>query len=161
MTTPKTTAQGKRELSLTSMYFNRYLLFRYVTAIFFFVNLYWLIVLAGSGSWSALVPATLVLGAGAVMVEQVGKYWHRNHQLRLTRTYYWVQLAVNLVLMLSLAVGRLNWFYPFLTIKSVPWVLGFLALGLVLSGWLEYRAHLIEHDRDRYLRHIKQFAASL
>ncbi len=38
---------NRRALSLTSMYFNRFLVFRYVTAIFFFVNLYWAIVLLG------------------------------------------------------------------------------------------------------------------
>ncbi len=36
--------KSRRELSLTSMYFNRYLLIRYVTAGFFFANLYWFLV---------------------------------------------------------------------------------------------------------------------
>ncbi|MGF7427975.1 hypothetical protein ABUK64_09280 [Lactiplantibacillus argentoratensis] len=59
---------NRRALSLTSMYFNRFLVFRYVTAIFFFVNLYWAIVLFGFGSGIGLLPSILLIGTAVVMV---------------------------------------------------------------------------------------------
>lgn len=163
MVSPKSTEQldGGKKLSLTSMYFNRYLVFRYATAIFFFTNLYWLVILAGSSSFAWIVPAVLLLGSGAVMVEQVSKYWKRQNNLSVTRGYYLAQAVINLLIILSVALGQRSVLYPFLTDKSNGVVIVLLTLGIVISLLLEHRGCLIEHDRDRYLKHIKQFAASL
>lgn len=152
---------NRRALSLTSMYFNRFLLFRYVTAIFFFVNLYWAIVLFGSGSLVGLLPSILLLGTGSVMVEQVNKFWKQTNRLTFTRWFYWAQLIANLIVGLGVALGQLRVFYPFLNGTSLPWVLSMLGLGALISGFLEYRAFLIEHDKDRYVKHIQQFAANI
>lgn len=163
MTSQKSSKQldGGKKLSLTSMYFNRYLIFRYTTAAFFFVNLYWLILLFGLGNIAGLLPGGLLIGSGAVMIEQVKKYWHHDNNLTITRGYYLIQAVANLILMISVAFGQRSVAYPFLTAKSDSWVIGFLFLGILVSAFLEYRAYLIEHDRDRYLQHIKQFATSL
>ncbi|WP_048000545.1 hypothetical protein [Lactiplantibacillus herbarum] len=152
---------SKRQLSLTSMKFNRFLLFRYVTAIIFFVNLYWLVLLAGLGRVMWLLPALLMVMAGTVMFEQAGKYWHPTNQLTLTKWYYGIQLSVNLALMVLVVSGQLSLVYPFLTNQAAVWLVIFLAVGTAICGLLERRIYLVEHDRDRYLQHIKQFAASL
>jgi len=157
----KNTTASKRQLSLTSMKFNRFLLFRYVTAIFFFVNLYWLVLLAGLGKLAWLLPAVLLIAASTVMFEQAGKYWHPTNQLPLTKWYYVGQLLVNLFLMVLVVSGQLTLVYPFLTSRATMWLLIFLAAGMIVSGLLVRRAYLVEHDQDRYLQHIKQFAASL
>ena len=104
---------NRRALSLTSMYFNRFLVFRYVTAIFFFVNLYWAIVLFGFGSGIGLLPSILLIGTAVVMVEQIGKFWKHTNRLTFTRWFYWVQLFINLSVGLSLVFGKLKVFYPF------------------------------------------------
>lgn len=163
MMSPKTSKQlnGGKKLSLISMHFNRFLIFRYITAIFFFINLYWFVIMMGSGSWISLLPLGLLMGAGAVMVEQVGKYWKYNHKLPITRIYYGLQAVFNLLLIISVTLGQRSVFYPFLTSKSEAWLIGFLSVGIIISSLLEYRSYLIEHDRDRYLQHIKQFSASL
>jgi len=163
MVSPKSTKQldGGKKLSLTSMYFNRYLVFRYLTAIFFFTNLYWVVILAGSNKFTWIIPAGLLLGSGAVMVEQVSKYWKRQNDIPITRWYYLIQAVINLLLIFSVTLGQRSAFYPFLTDQSNGWLIGFLLVGIIISSLLEYRGYLIEHNRDRYLTHIKKFAASL
>ncbi|WP_076657438.1 hypothetical protein [Lactiplantibacillus plantarum] len=152
---------NRRTLSLTSIYFNRFLVFRYVTAIIFFVNLYWAIVLFGFGSGIGLLPSILLIGTAVVMVEQIGKFWKHTNRLTFTRWFYWVQLFINLSVGLSLVFGKLKVFYPFLNEASLPWVLSVLGFGILVSAFLEYRVFLIEHDKDRYIKHIRQFAASI
>lgn len=164
MSSPKSATQiaaGKRELSITSMYFNRYLIFRYLTALFFFTNLYWLIILAGTHSWGWLLPSGLLVGSVAVMAEQGGKYWHHTNRLKITRSYYVIQAIINFGLLVTVAFGQMKPFYSFVSQTGRLELMGLLAVGILLSGLLEYRAHLIEHDQDRYLQHIKQFEASL
>jgi len=163
MVSPKPAKQldGGKKLSLTSMYFNRYLVFRYATAIFFFINLYWLVILAGSKSFSAIIPGGLLIGTGAVMIEQVSKYWKKNNHLAITKSYYFLQIIFNLLLIVSVTLGQRALFYPFLTQQSDIWLIGFLLVGIIVSSLLEYRVYLIEHDHDRYLQNIKKFAASL
>ncbi|MBS0938026.1 hypothetical protein [Lactiplantibacillus plantarum] len=152
---------NRRALSLTSMYFNRFLVFRYVTAIFFFVNLYWAIILFGSGSGIGLLPSVLLIGTTMVMVEQVGKLWKHTNRLTFTRWFYWVQLTVNLSVGFGLMFGKLQVFYPFLNGTSLRWVLSVLSFGILISAFLEYRVFLIEHDKDRYIKHIRQFEANI
>lgn len=165
MTSPKNSnpeaTANRRTLSLTSMYFNRFLLFRYVTAIFFFVNLYWAIILFGSDSAAGLLPTALLIGAGVVIVEQVSKFWKHTNQLTLTRWFYWVQILANAIVAVGAVFGQLKVFYPFLNQTSLPWVLSLLGLGMLVGGFLEYRAFLIAHDKDRYVQHIRQFAANI
>ena len=36
------------------------------------------------------MPGILVIGAGAVMVKQVKKYWKHNNKLPIMRGYYWL-----------------------------------------------------------------------
>lgn len=41
--------RGRKNLSIKSMAFNRFLIFRYVTAGFFFTNMYWIILVSACG----------------------------------------------------------------------------------------------------------------
>ena len=47
------------KLSLTNLYFNRFLAVRYSTAFFLFLNLYWAVFLAGSLSIAVILPLPL------------------------------------------------------------------------------------------------------
>ena len=83
--------KSRRELSLTSMYFNRYLLIRYVTAGFFFANLYWFFLSLGTQGAMKWVPFCLTVINAVVAVEQVSKYWRRDSKLPFTKFGYVVQ----------------------------------------------------------------------
>ncbi|MEG3033149.1 MAG: hypothetical protein RR813_08035, partial [Enterococcus sp.] len=64
----------RKKLSLKNMYFNRYLLVRYLSAIFFFSNLYWLIALLLVGSKLFFVPAILIISILPAVFEQEKLY---------------------------------------------------------------------------------------
>lgn len=156
----ETRRQQKQALSLKSMAFNRFLWFRYVTAGFFFTNLYWLILLSGQGYYW-LLPAGLLLVHGAVTVEQSRKYWHPDHDLPVTRAGYWAQMAVNLVLLFGIPMNASAVFFPFFNPDTQLAVGVMLLGGLGLCGLIQRLAWLIAHDRDRYLQRLRDFEASL
>ena len=143
------------------MNFNRFLIFRYVTAIFFFTNLYWLVMAATTSTVGWIVPLVLMVGASIVMVEQVSKYWRPSHRLAWTKRYYWAQLGLNVGLISTILLGHRQFAYAFMTAQSEPWLMGCLGLGMIVSGLMLRRVYVIEHDQDRYLQQIKKFAASL
>ena len=55
-TSKKKLQKSREETSLKTMYFNRFLLIRYITAILFFSNLYWFSALLISNKVATVVP---------------------------------------------------------------------------------------------------------
>src|SRR5699024_710389 len=60
----------RADISLKTMYFNRYLLIRYILALFFFTNLYWFLSLLLSDSSLFFIPALLLIFIIISTVEQ-------------------------------------------------------------------------------------------
>lgn len=63
--------ENKKNFSIKSMYFNRYLLVRYIIALFFFTNIYWLISLLMSSSPLFFIPLSLMLILLSSVAEQI------------------------------------------------------------------------------------------
>src|SRR5699024_12760599 len=63
--------QNRKNLSIKTMYFNRYLLVRYISALFFFTNLYWFISLLLSDSSLYFLPLLLLIVLVISIAEQV------------------------------------------------------------------------------------------
>ncbi|SCB90434.1 hypothetical protein [Weissella bombi] len=153
--------QRQKELSLQSMSFNRFLLFRYVTAGFFFTNLYWAILLMGAPGWYWLLPASLLVIDTIISIEQTRKYWHPDNSLSITSIGYWVQLLCNVILMGATLAGVSHPFYPFINEQSTQVILITLFVGIMVCLFIHRRVWLISHDKDRYLQQLKAFKASL
>lgn len=62
------TQAAKKEYANKSMRFNRFLLFRYMTAIFFFVNLYWTLLSLSQWTWAGLIPIALLIVDGLILI---------------------------------------------------------------------------------------------
>jgi hypothetical protein len=152
---------AKQAQSLKSMKFNRFLWFRYVTAAFFFTNLYWSVLLIGSGGLTWLIPVGLLLVDLAVTVEQTRKYWHPERFMPVTRWGYWVQLLVNVGLVISVIAGSMPTLFPFVNSHSQSAIIWILTFGTIVSLWIERRVYLVEHDQDTYLRRQQTFESSL
>lgn len=153
--------QHRKELSVNSMYFNRYLLIRYITAGFFFINLYWFILMLrtpGIIKWLAL---SLLIVHGGIAIEQASKYWRRNHYLVVTKWGYLIQIVANLIITIGLIRGYGAKLFPFFAIKGLSYALFATVLGLILALLVERKAWLIEHDLDAHYRRLKIFIASL
>jgi hypothetical protein len=143
------------EYAQKNMRFNRFLLFRYMTAIFFFINLYWALLSLANWSWMGLVPVFLLLVDGAIIFEQTQKYWRESNRLFLTKIGYWIQTGINIFGILFVLVGKQEVFFPFLNPSARLLLLVCLTLGIVCCLLIERKVWLIENDRDRYLNYLR------
>ena len=57
----KTAELNKKKMSLKVMAYNRFLMIRYTTALFFFSNLYWLVFLLYQKSSGFMIPLLLLV----------------------------------------------------------------------------------------------------
>lgn len=128
--------QNRQRLSIQSMYFNRYLLVRYVSALFFFTNLYWLILLILSDSSLYMIPLVLIIVLLFSIAEQVKMYSKHTNNAKYTKYCFMVLLFTNVVLVIPTCFySSYSQLYPFLVnqTKSRLLVLSILVIGILLS----------------------------
>lgn len=102
------------------------------------------------------LPIILFVSNIAVAVEQTGKYWHHNHRLPVTKLGYAFQLGGNLLAIVLVASGQQKLLFPFIKVSGQTFVLVALIIGCLICMLIEWRAYVIEHDRDTYLERLKQ-----
>ncbi|HIY57486.1 MAG TPA: hypothetical protein H9829_04700 [Candidatus Tetragenococcus pullicola] len=139
------------------MRFNRFLIFRYATSLFFFTNLYWLLVSLANWTIAAMVPLFLLVVDSAIIIEQTKKYWQPTNQLTITKIGYWIQLSITICGIIFILLGKQAWFFPFMNAAGRSLLLGVLGVGSLICVYLERKAWLIENDRDKYLTYLQTF----
>lgn len=152
--------ENRKKLSLKSMYFNRYLLIRYVTALFFFTNIYWLISLLMSDSLLYLIPLGLNITMIASIIEQVNLFSNHSNNPKYTRYCFTILLFTNLLLMsMNFSSSAFSQLYPFLIEKekSIILVLIVQMIGVILSALVLYRLYKIKHNQDKHYQRIKKY----
>lgn len=156
-----TKAELNKKTKLTSMYFNRYLIFRYVTALFFFINLYWSVLsFANVSSWM-IVPLGLLIIDIAIIIEQTAKYWKPTSRLPVTKIGYAIQMISNVLGMVMILLGHQKLLFPFINNEGKSLLVACLVLGFVIGVFVEWRIWQIEHNKDAYLKYMKQFENSM
>ncbi|PYZ93367.1 hypothetical protein CR194_09265 [Salipaludibacillus keqinensis] len=156
----RTVEKNKKELSLKSMYFNRYLLVRYVSAFFFFTNLYWFVSLLMSQSALFLVPLTLLVVLIISIAEQVKMYSDHTNNPKYTRYCFQTLLGTNVLLILPVSFSSsFTHLYPFLIDETRSKLLIFFILitGILLSKHILNRLNQIRHNEDKHYKRIKQY----
>lgn len=161
--TNKSLDHTRAKLGLKNMYYNRYLLVRYLTAGFFFVNLYWLLFLLLAHSKLIVIPFSLLVFLVLVAAEQVKLYSTHTNNTRMTKLYYWLQLLVNLVLLLFVLSSQFSELFPFManTQKAGQLLSVGLIIGSLLCLIILRRLRLIRHDQDRHFARIKRYEKTL
>ncbi|KAB7665828.1 hypothetical protein [Bacillus sp. B1-b2] len=152
--------KNRKKQSLKSMYFNRYLLVRYVTALFFFSNLYWLISLVLSDSILYVIPLVLILFLLASFAEQVKIYSSPTNNARYTKYCFTALLVTNVICILPVCFSSsFAHLYPFLVNqdKSRILVLTILIFGLLLAAFILRRLDKIRHNDDKHYARIKSY----
>ncbi|MBL1229694.1 hypothetical protein IW492_10675 [Enterococcus sp. BWB1-3] len=150
-----------RQTKLRSIYFNRYLLFRYATAMFFFINLYWgVLSFSVPNIWTA-VPIGLLIIDIAIIIEQTAKYWNPSKRLLFTKAGYAVQISSNLVGIMLIFLGQQQQLFPFINESGRGLLLICLIIGCLAGIVVEWKVWQIEQDKDSYLEHMKIFEDSL
>lgn len=152
--------KNRKEQSIKSMYYNRYLLVRYVTAIFFFTNIYWLISLLMSDSSLYIVPLVLIIILLTSIAEQVKIYSSPTNNAIYTKYCFITLFFTNAVLiLLTCFSSSFAQLYPFLVnqTKSKVFVLIILIAGMLLSALILYRLNKIKYNEDKHYQRIKEY----
>lgn len=149
--------EQRKKQSKETMSFNRFLLFRYVAAFFFFLNLYWFILLIHARQITLLLPLLLIVAVLPVVWEHFKKLHDSSNKLRCSKFYFWLQIIINLGLLIVCMTPFFTDFYPFMSPKGKVLIITLLLLGILLCLYMERRVHLIENDRDRYLKTMRDY----
>lgn len=137
----------KREQSIKTAKWNRFMLIRYLDAGLFFVGLYWLfMLLAFQPSFAAVVPLLEVVLALAVMVEVFTTLSREVEYLKWSHRALIASCAVSTVaLVATLAVGEK--LFPFFSSKMVGAI--FCAALIAVKLIIIYRIVLVRDRRDK------------
>ena len=155
----QTQEQKRKEHSLKTAYFNRYLLFRYSLAAMFFGNLYWLLLQLFDWTLYAVVPIVLLFFAVLAIAEQFKMYGTKEVYLSKTRLFFNLQSIVQILLIaLVLCTDQISIIFPIFTAKlNSKLIIAFvLGLGQLVSLFSLHRIRLILEGRDRALLRLQQ-----
>ena len=148
----------KHDMSVSSIYFSRYMMIRYFSAVYIFVNLFWLIfALCYKDVLASIVALGMMVAVVAAIVEQLSKWHTKSTDMRYTKFFYVLQLVTNIVLGLS-CYTSFGILFPFITTNDVANII-FTILLLGIGGCLIIlkRISNIQAGKDRYLHAIKTF----
>lgn len=153
----------QKETSLKTMYFNRFLLVRYVTAGFFFANLYWFCSLLMSYEAWSLVPGFNLIFIIRAVWEQCTMFSSPIDNAKKTILSYKVILIINVILVSALFTPMFGNLFPFLTnsTKSHEFILGIILIGVFFCGVILKRLLKINNRTDKQFRYIKQYEKSI
>lgn len=155
------TMNVKKTMSLNSMYFNRFLLIRYTISLFFFSNLYWLVLL--KVTYTSLIPLFLIILLILPIYENFKCFGEKNSNMRSSQTYIKIQLICNLFLMVICISPIFIKFFPMLNeeIFSRTIMCGFLILGSILLILCLKKLQKIESNSDKYYGYIEKIEKSI
>ncbi len=155
----KEIARKKHEDSIKYLYFSRYLMVRYIGTIFFFSNLFWLIICTQYHAFAGIIVSlVMTIFAAIMMLEQLSKMHNRQPDVPITRIYLWVQLVLNLILLVLVFTPVKRSLLPFVINNNARWfMLGVLLVGILLAIVSEIRIRNIIQGKDRYKKVINTF----
>lgn len=150
-------SQREKEWQKKDIYYNRYLAIRYITAVFFFANFWWLITLSMGKSLVAVVPLLLLILSGPAIWEQKEKFHNSQNTIRKTELYYLIQTLANVAFSFCYFTPLFRQLYPFLNQNGDEYLLTILLVGILLAGFALQRAVKIAKDEDRYYLTIMRY----
>lgn len=147
--------QRKRETSIKSLYFNRFILIRFSLAIFFFSN--FLLAAAGWGYLCGYIGLALLILSLYPCWEMTRIYGDKKVKYKATKIFLivqWVFIIASLVLVWTAPMSVV---FPFLKegMQSVTFMTVLLLIGLIASSWSLWRIRQIDHNTDKTWRRIK------
>lgn len=153
----------RQEMSLKTMYFNRFLLIRYITAGFFFVNLYWFFSLIMSNTIWVLVPGVNLVFITIAAFEQCAMVSSPIDNAKKTILTYKEILIVNILLIVALFTPLFNDLFPFLTksIKSYCLILGIVIIGIIFCSISLKRLEKIKNRTDKQFNYVKKYEQAI
>lgn len=152
--------KNNKHFSAKAVKFNRFLLLRYSLALFFFVNLNWLLTLYLSNQATAFLPLLLLIGLAICLYEQLKVYNKSQEpveQLTVTKGYLIAQGIGNVFLIGAVwMMNGMQYFFPFLhdTLQTRSVMTAILAVGIGLALWNVKRLERISQNKDKYYQTV-------
>lgn len=156
--------EKRKQMSLKTMYFNRFLLVRYITAVFFFLNLYWFFSLVLSGTIWSVVPGITLLIIIKAIYEQFTLSASDVDDAKCTGFLFKLISIINLlVLIIVIPTALFNQLFPFLTnsITSRRFIIGITLIGLAFCVVILKRLYKIKNRTDKQLQRVKQYEQAI
>lgn len=149
----------QKKISLTNLYFNRFLAIRYATALFLFLNLYWAIFLLGSSSIAVILPISLFILSVFTAFEQVRLYRNHCNQLPYASFFFRALLVSCILLLIMLYTPLFQFFYPFLsnTQEVLNVLIALLMVSMLISFLMLKRLNKIKYNQDKHFKRIKAY----
>lgn len=147
------------KISLTNLYFNRFLAIRYSNAFFLFLNLYWLVFLFGSFSFMAILPLTLFILGILTAFEQIKLYRKHNNYLPYARLFYYSLSTISIILIMVIYTPLYRYFFPFLKydqhVSNVLMIL--LSICLMIALLMLRKLNKIQRNEDKHFKRIQAY----
>ncbi|MFC3928889.1 hypothetical protein ACVR05_02840 [Streptococcus caprae] len=155
----------RRESAITNMYYNRYLVVRYATALLLFINLYWFLMLFTEGAplYLFILPLSLLIGAALTMWEMALMNTRDQREAKMATIFYKMIIVVNVLLVLLSVLGHYTTFFPLLkqSLSSLLAVLILQLCGILLSIGILSRLRQIRCKSDKQYKRIQTYLASI
>ncbi|MCF0259231.1 MAG: hypothetical protein HUJ54_05170 [Erysipelotrichaceae bacterium] len=147
----------RQKASMKSMYFNRFLMVRYMLALFFFSNFFWTLFSWGNpiGYFGAFMTAFGLLP----MYETFKMYGQTKPVYKFTKLYFWVQWVTTMIMMV-LCFTSCKFIFPFLNMDnsaSRPTAFVISAIGFVCATLVVRRLNQIDKGTDKQYKRIQYF----
>ncbi|MFC3932346.1 hypothetical protein ACVR0S_00065 [Streptococcus dentapri] len=156
--------QLKKEMILKNNLFSRYLLFRYSLALFFFINLYWLLPFLYRPNVYLILPVILLIVIIGACAEQFKLYGAKEIHLTRTRQALKIQVFVQIcLLVVDILPQQLSAAFPFFSDSLSAHVICALLqfFGLLICWYNLKRIKQINKNEDkfyhRFHNHIEKY----
>ena len=153
----------RKETSLKAMYFNRFLLIRYITAGMFFANVYWFISLMISRSIMSLVPGINLVVIVMATFEQFAMVSAPINDAKKSTFAYRYLLVASTLIGMNAFTPLFNKLFPFLqnSLKSSYLILGINVIGIILCMTSIMRLEKIKNCQDKQFKNIKRYEQAI
>ncbi|MFI3125575.1 hypothetical protein ODU07_08910 [Streptococcus suis] len=148
----KTPEQLKQEAKRKSQLFNRYMLFRYSLAAFFFANLYWFLVQLFQPSLYLILPLFMLIAIVLATAEQFKLYSAKEPRLTKTELVLKAQAILQGLTVVLVILGQTSTLFPTFSnhTSAMIFIIGLQLLGFALVALNMKRLEQVKQNTDKY-----------
>lgn len=149
----------KQEMTWKNSLFARYMLFRYSLALFFFANIYWIMILSYQLSVVIILPMLQLLLIVIACAEQFTLYGKTTVSLKWTKLAFVGQVVVNIfAILLVILPGQFDQIFPIFSnqLSGKLFVMMLQVLGLGISQVNLKRIEQVKHNTDKFYYRFQQ-----
>ncbi|MDH2926230.1 hypothetical protein FW755_04095 [Lonepinella koalarum] len=155
------TLSHRQQMTLRSLYFNRFLWVRYAAALLFFTTLLWTCAMWLSQASLLVIPAVLLLLLGTAYVEQVRLYYRHNAQAPWTYAIFKLLLISHVGLLGLLFTPYAKALFPFVRDPHSIVLVGYMGIAILLISGVLRKLYRIRTNQDSHYHHIIAYQKQL